>query len=60
MRLLPSRYFGRATGQHRRPHAAIVNQRFAHCPACGVDTAATVHGQVLRCAEGHEIHGGAR
>lgn len=64
MRLLPSRYFGRAHGQHRKgqpvphpPFGAVVDQRIVHCPTCGPATSATVHGQVLRCAEGHEIGG---
>jgi hypothetical protein len=42
------------TGQHR-PHGALVATRFAHCPVCGVETAATVHGRALLCAEGHTI-----
>jgi hypothetical protein len=43
------------TGQHR---PGIVPMRFVDCPACGVGTAATVHGQLVLCAEGHEIGGG--
>lgn len=46
------------TGLHR-PHAAIVDQQFVHCPTCQVDTAATVHGTALLCAEGHLVSGGA-
>ncbi|PZT70152.1 hypothetical protein DN402_31490 [Streptomyces sp. SW4] len=46
------------TGLHR-PHAAIVAQQFVHCPACGVETAATIHGFTILCTEGHIIHGGA-
>jgi hypothetical protein len=38
-----------------RPHAAIVDQRFVTCRECGVDTAATVHGLVLMCTEGHVV-----
>lgn len=48
------------TGQHRaRPHAAVVDQEFVHCPTCGVETAATRHGNVLRCTEGHIVEGAA-
>jgi hypothetical protein len=43
------------TGQHR-PHGAVVATRFVHCPVCGVETAATVHGRALLCAEGHQIN----
>jgi hypothetical protein len=43
------------TGQHR-PHAAIVATRFVHCPVCGVETAATVHGTALLCTEGHQTN----
>jgi hypothetical protein len=48
------------TGQHRpqRPQGAVVEQRFVHCPPCGVETAATVHGSTLRCAEGHIVPAG--
>ncbi|MFI8351241.1 hypothetical protein [Streptomyces sp. NPDC085596] len=42
------------TGLHR-PHAAICGQQFVHCPDCGVDTAASVHGDLIRCAEGHIV-----
>lgn len=54
MRLL-ARYLVRATDRHRapRPHAAVVEQRFVACTVCGVETAATVHGLLLLCAEGH-------
>ncbi|TVZ96465.1 hypothetical protein [Streptomyces sp. BK340] len=41
------------TGQHR-PHGSVVGQRFTYCPGCGGLTAHTVHGPLLRCAEGHE------
>lgn len=58
MRVLPVRYFGRAVGRHRavQPSApgAPVGQEFVHCSPCGgVESAATRHGDVLRCAEGH-------
>ncbi|WP_030344872.1 hypothetical protein [Streptomyces sp. NRRL S-1022] len=48
------------TGQHRaRPHGAITPQEFVTCVACGgVETAATRHGTIVRCAEGHQ-QGGA-
>ncbi|MYS16579.1 hypothetical protein [Streptomyces sp. SID4982] len=42
------------TGLHR-PHAAIVGQQFVHCPDCGVDTAASIHGTLIRCTEGHIV-----
>jgi len=43
------------TGQHRaRPDGSLVRTTFVRCEACGgVDSAATVHGSVVRCAEGH-------
>lgn len=49
------------TGTHRaRPHGAIVDTTFVTCGACGgVETAATRHGDVLLCAEGHEQGGEA-
>jgi hypothetical protein len=37
---------------------ALVTQAFVHCPLCEVETAATVHGTALRCAEGHLVTGG--
>lgn len=45
------------TGQHR-PHAAVVQQRFVFCEPCGVETAATLHGALVRCTEGHIVPGG--
>ncbi|MFG3046313.1 hypothetical protein ACGFZR_15455 [Streptomyces sp. NPDC048241] len=42
------------TGIHR-PHAAIVGTRFAHCPDCGHNTTATLHGDLIRCTDGHII-----
>lgn len=61
MRLYPARYIGRARGRHRAPRipGQLVPQRFVHCPACGVETAATVHGTALLCTEGHVIEGAA-
>lgn len=58
MKLLP-RYFGRATGRHRsgRVPGPIVAQQLIHCTQCGGLAAATVHGALLRCTEGHEIGG---
>jgi hypothetical protein len=43
------------TGQHRaRPHGALVTTKFVRCDNCGgVESAATRHGDALRCAEGH-------
>lgn len=46
------------TGQHR-PDGAVTGQRFVRCEPCGVETAATVHGDALRCTEGHIVQGGA-
>lgn len=47
------------TGAHRRQPGQLVPQRFVHCLACGVEIAATVHGRLVLCAEGHEQPGGA-
>lgn len=44
------------TGQHRpqRPELALVDTVFVRCFDCGeVESAATRHGDRLRCAEGH-------
>ncbi|GGW15846.1 hypothetical protein GCM10018980_51260 [Streptomyces capoamus] len=57
----PLRLAGVHTGKHRGPRAvpgAIVTTEFVTCNPCGgVETAATRHGTVLRCAEGHEQAG---
>ena len=58
MKLYPSRYIGRANGRHRaQPQlvpGALVDTRFVRCGTCGgVESAATVHGDLVRCAEGH-------
>lgn len=63
MKVLPARYFGRATGRHRAPRppapGALVGQQFVRCARCGgVESAATVHGGVLRCTEGHTVPAG--
>lgn len=44
------------TGKHRpqRPAGAVVDTRFVHCTPCGVETAASVHGGIVRCSEGHD------
>ncbi|WP_406444448.1 hypothetical protein OHB14_36465 [Streptomyces sp. NBC_01613] len=60
---LTHRYIGRTTGRHRKEPAqsapaAVVAQRFVTCGPCGVETAATVHGDMLRCAEGHDTPAG--
>ena len=58
---LTVRHLFRGEGQHRRvplPHGAIVATRFVHCPECGVESAATVHGELVFCAEGHLVSGG--
>lgn len=63
MRLLPHRYFGRATGRHRsaRVPGQLATQAFVNCPQCRVETAATRHGDALLCAEGHLVTpGGAQ
>lgn len=56
---LAARYIGRARGRHRAPRipGQLVGTRFVHCPTCGVEIAATVHGSVLLCAEGHQVEG---
>lgn len=48
------------TGKHRptRPAGALVEQRFAVCARCEVETALTVHGGVTRCTEGHIVAAG--
>ncbi|WP_329336185.1 hypothetical protein OG252_13345 [Streptomyces sp. NBC_01352] len=48
------------TGQHRpvRPAGALVDTQFVHCVPCGVESAATRHGDALRCAEGHTVPAG--
>ncbi|OXS35428.1 hypothetical protein CHR28_10495 [Streptomyces sp. XY006] len=58
---LTLRHLWRGHGRHRsqRPYAALVQQAFVHCRSCGVETAATVHGAALRCAEGHLVTPGA-
>lgn len=49
-----------ARGRHRRqPQAGVVPQAFVHCTVCGVETAATVHGGLVRCTEGHIVEGAA-
>jgi hypothetical protein len=45
------------TGTHRRTPGPLVTQRFVVCP-CGTVTAATVHGDMLRCDAGHLVTGG--
>ncbi len=50
-------------GHHRRtrrPHGALVDTAFRHCPVCGVETAAIVHRDGTHtCTEGHHAGGGA-
>lgn len=56
---VPLRVAGVHTGKHRGPRAvegAIAPQRFVNCVECGVETAATVHGQIVRCTEGHQTN----
>lgn len=61
MKLYPTRYIGRASGRHRaQPPVprALAPQQFVHCAPCGVETAATRHGDLLLCSEGHEQRAG--
>ena len=49
------------TGKHRpAPIPGVpADQQFARCGQCGgVESAATVHGGVLRCADGHRVAAG--
>lgn len=60
MKVLPSRYFGKANGRHRAVQppvpGALVDQQFVRCGRCGgVESAATIHGDIVRCAEGHTV-----
>ncbi|MFI2426555.1 hypothetical protein ACH5A7_21075 [Streptomyces sp. NPDC018955] len=50
------------TGRHRTPRipGQLARQRFVHCPACRVETTATIHGSALLCAQGHTILGGTK
>ncbi|WP_037616338.1 hypothetical protein [Streptomyces aureus] len=55
---------GRAHGRHRGPRkplivGALAAQRFVWCDPCQADIAATEHGAIVRCANGHIIPGGA-
>lgn len=45
------------SGRHRarRVFGQLARQQFVHCPTCGVDTAATIHGDLIRCTENHTI-----
>lgn len=63
MKVLPARYFGRATGTHRKPsakpHAALVGQEFRFCEPCGVETVVVVHGDgTTSCTEDHAVAAG--
>ncbi|MCI3246496.1 hypothetical protein [Streptomyces spinosisporus] len=60
---LTTRHLVRGRGLHRapaqRPEGALVGQKFVRCGQCGgVESAATVHGTQLRCAEGHLVPAG--
>ncbi len=62
MNLLP-RYFGRATGQHRKPAVpapgALVGQDFRPCEPCGVDTVHNVRRDgTAACTEDHRATDG--
>lgn len=49
-------------GRHRAPRlpGQLTQQQFILCPHCGVETAATRHGDALLCTEGHVlVPGGA-
>jgi hypothetical protein len=58
---LTTRHLIRGTGQHRKPApapapGAVVAQQFVRCGRCGgIESAATRHGDVIRCAEGHVV-----
>ncbi|KUN02774.1 hypothetical protein AQI95_24855 [Streptomyces yokosukanensis] len=58
---LTARHLFRGHGRHRSPRVPgqITEQRFVNCPECKVETAATVHGTALLCAEGHVVGGDA-
>jgi hypothetical protein len=66
MRLLPHRYFGRATGQHRKragfpqpAFGAVVTQAWRACQPCGGDVAVVLHPSGAHtCGEGHTTDGG--
>ncbi|WP_370665373.1 hypothetical protein [Streptomyces sp. IBSBF 2507] len=57
---LTVRHLVRGLGRHRAPRipGQLARQRFIHCPTCGVDTAATIHGSLVVCTEGHHVQGG--
>lgn len=63
---LTTRNLLRGQGQHHAPRppapGALVGQEFVRCVPCGgIESAATRHGDVLRCAEGHvQSAGGAK
>lgn len=60
---LTTRHLIRGTGQHRKPtpaEGAVVGQQLVRCGRCtGIESAATVHGKAVRCAEGHVVEVGA-
>ncbi|GGQ83433.1 hypothetical protein [Streptomyces flaveolus] len=55
-----ARHLFRGLGRHRaaRIPGQLARQRFVHCPACAATTTATIHGTLVRCAEGHHVTGG--
>lgn len=46
-------------GRDRREYGAAAVQDFAFCLPCGAEVPVTVHGDLLRCTEGHQIGGWA-
>ena len=56
---LTARHLFRGHGRHRanRLPGQLFATRLIHCDPCGGLAAATVHGALLRCTEGHQIGG---
>jgi hypothetical protein len=57
--LLPARYFGRATGQHRKPQpawGAVVGQAIQPCEPCGIHTVHDIRRDgSTACTENHAV-----
>jgi hypothetical protein len=58
---LTARHLFRGHGRHRvgRLPGQLFHTRLVHCTQCGGLAAATVHGSLLRCTDGHQIGGQA-
>lgn len=39
----------------QRPYGAPADRRIVDCPQCAAPAAATVHGSLLRCDNGHDV-----